>query len=128
MSVFGHEVFMFHGGKALVDVHKSACEDQVRMRRDLGSYKGFKCTEHGTRSPVCTASSQRCLPESSNSFMGPLSPVATYPIPIGPELSLIHISEPTRLLSISYAVFCLKKKKRKDINISEQYRNTNIDS
>ena len=31
---------------------------------------------------------------------------------IGPEylLSLIHISEPTRLLSISYAVFCLKKK------------------
>src|SRR5678815_5788748 len=28
------------------------------------------------------------------------------------ELSLIHISEPTRLLSISYAVFCLKKKKK----------------
>src|SRR5674536_368779 len=28
-------------------------------------------------------------------------------------LSLIHISEPTRLLSISYAVFCLKKKKPK---------------
>eukprot|EP00658_Telonema_sp_P-2_P042479 TRINITY_DN30500_c0_g1_i3.p1 TRINITY_DN30500_c0_g1~~TRINITY_DN30500_c0_g1_i3.p1 ORF type:complete len:166 (-),score=22.68 TRINITY_DN30500_c0_g1_i3:9-506(-) len=31
-------------------------------------------------------------------------------------LSLIHISEPTRLLSISYAVFCLKKKKTKHIN------------
>src|SRR5674536_5771 len=30
---------------------------------------------------------------------------------IHPDLSLIHISEPTRLLSISYAVFCLKKKK-----------------
>ena len=28
------------------------------------------------------------------------------------DLSLIHISEPTRLLSISYAVFCLKKKKQ----------------
>src|SRR5678816_4733940 len=27
-----------------------------------------------------------------------------------PFLSLIHISEPTRLLSISYAGFCLKKK------------------
>src|SRR5665254_21710 len=27
------------------------------------------------------------------------------------KLSLIHISEPTRLLSISYAVFCLKKTK-----------------
>ena len=27
-------------------------------------------------------------------------------------LSLIHISEPTRQAEISYAVFCLKKKKR----------------
>src|SRR5660397_96839 len=27
-------------------------------------------------------------------------------------LSLIHISEPTRLRRISYAVFCLKKKKK----------------
>eukprot|EP00658_Telonema_sp_P-2_P015824 TRINITY_DN1610_c0_g1_i5.p1 TRINITY_DN1610_c0_g1~~TRINITY_DN1610_c0_g1_i5.p1 ORF type:complete len:158 (-),score=29.26 TRINITY_DN1610_c0_g1_i5:65-538(-) len=34
------------------------------------------------------------------------------PSPRG-ALSLIHISEPTRLLSISYAVFCLKKKKKK---------------
>ena len=30
-------------------------------------------------------------------------------------LSLIHISEPTRLLSISYAVFCLNKKNKKMI-------------
>eukprot|EP00658_Telonema_sp_P-2_P018784 TRINITY_DN17359_c0_g1_i3.p1 TRINITY_DN17359_c0_g1~~TRINITY_DN17359_c0_g1_i3.p1 ORF type:complete len:222 (-),score=50.74 TRINITY_DN17359_c0_g1_i3:3-668(-) len=36
-------------------------------------------------------------------------------------LSLIHISEPTRLLSISYAVFCLKKKK-KIISLT-RYRN-----
>ena len=27
-----------------------------------------------------------------------------------PALSLIHISEPTRLQLISYAVFCLKKR------------------
>eukprot|EP00658_Telonema_sp_P-2_P009033 TRINITY_DN13416_c0_g1_i3.p1 TRINITY_DN13416_c0_g1~~TRINITY_DN13416_c0_g1_i3.p1 ORF type:complete len:105 (-),score=40.51 TRINITY_DN13416_c0_g1_i3:39-353(-) len=32
---------------------------------------------------------------------------------VAQDLSLIHISEPTRLLSISYAVFCLKKKKKK---------------
>src|SRR5665648_938811 len=32
------------------------------------------------------------------------------------SLSLIHISEPTRLGMISYAVFCLKKKKKKKIN------------
>src|SRR5678815_5790958 len=30
------------------------------------------------------------------------------------DLSLIHISEPTRLLSISYAVFCLKKKNKRN--------------
>ena len=30
------------------------------------------------------------------------------------ELSLIHISEPTRQAEISYAVFCLKKKKTRD--------------
>ena len=34
-------------------------------------------------------------------------------------LSLIHISEPTRLGMISYAVFCLKKKK-KDREINEE--------
>ena len=36
------------------------------------------------------------------------SPVA---ISAGGKLSLIHISEPTRLLSSSYDVFCLKKTK-----------------
>eukprot|EP00658_Telonema_sp_P-2_P066103 TRINITY_DN55204_c0_g1_i1.p1 TRINITY_DN55204_c0_g1~~TRINITY_DN55204_c0_g1_i1.p1 ORF type:complete len:303 (-),score=39.58 TRINITY_DN55204_c0_g1_i1:26-934(-) len=39
-------------------------------------------------------------------------PVSADPRPLlDRKLSLIHISEPTRLLSISYAVFCLKKKK-----------------
>src|SRR5678816_4610726 len=33
--------------------------------------------------------------------------------PWGNKICLLHISEPTRLLSISYAVFCLKKKKKK---------------
>jgi len=32
---------------------------------------------------------------------------------VAATLSLIHISEPTRLRRISYAVFCLKKKKKK---------------
>src|SRR5680860_1713128 len=32
------------------------------------------------------------------------------------DLSLIHISEPTRRTPISYAVFCLKKKKNKKLN------------
>ena len=38
-------------------------------------------------------------------------------------LSLIHISEPTRLRRISYAVFCLKKKKKnKTTNQTPQTR------
>ena len=36
---------------------------------------------------------------------------------IGLTLSLIHISEPTRRTPISYAVFCLKKKKKKKPNV-----------
>src|SRR5660397_282638 len=35
-------------------------------------------------------------------------------------LSLIHISEPTRLRRISYAVFCLKKKKKKNKKQNKQ--------
>src|SRR5450756_2859733 len=38
---------------------------------------------------------------------------ANQPAQMGEHLSLIHISEPTRLGMISYAVFCLKKKKKK---------------
>src|SRR5450756_3009019 len=36
----------------------------------------------------------------------------TLKIGLAQYLSLIHISEPTRLGMISYAVFCLKKKKK----------------
>ena len=45
-------------------------------------------------------------------------------------LSLIHISEPTRLLSTSYAVFCLKQKKPKQeltIHICVTQTNKNTD-
>eukprot|EP00828_Plagiopyla_frontata_P033506 TRINITY_DN4350_c0_g1_i6.p2 TRINITY_DN4350_c0_g1~~TRINITY_DN4350_c0_g1_i6.p2 ORF type:complete len:127 (+),score=20.32 TRINITY_DN4350_c0_g1_i6:160-540(+) len=38
---------------------------------------------------------------------------SNYPLATALELSLIHISEPTRQAEISYAVFCLKKKKNK---------------
>ena len=37
------------------------------------------------------------------------------------NLSLIHISEPTRRTPISYAVFCLKKKKKKKPIIAYSY-------
>src|SRR5450756_2667828 len=44
-----------------------------------------------------------------NSFTHQFNETGTFPY----HLSLIHISEPTRLGMISYAVFCLKKKKWK---------------
>src|SRR5450756_2753782 len=37
------------------------------------------------------------------------------------NLSLIHISEPTRLGMISYAVFCLKQKKNKNKQTTHDY-------
>ena len=40
---------------------------------------------------------------------------------IGLNLSLIHISEPTRPYQISYAVFCLKKKKDKNMLAEEPH-------
>ena len=43
------------------------------------------------------------------------------------NLSLIHISEPTRQAEISYAVFCLKKKKKKQTRKKKKkkYKETN---
>src|SRR5665254_17961 len=41
-------------------------------------------------------------------------------------MSLIHISEPTRLLSISYAVFCLKKKETHQIKNAKVRRKGQI--
>src|SRR5680860_1118615 len=43
---------------------------------------------------------------------GGREPAQHFPIDAHPHLSLIHISEPTRRTPISYAVFCLKKKKK----------------
>src|SRR5428012_22117 len=41
------------------------------------------------------------------------------------DLSLIHISEPTRLGMISYAVFCLKKKKKTKHIENSKYSDNN---
>ena len=44
------------------------------------------------------------------------------------DLSLIHISEPTRLLSMSYAVLCLKKKKTQTKNPAITFRTSRLNS
>src|SRR5678815_4643503 len=52
----------------------------------------------------CDQSTLSHVSGTSMSFVAKFDSTAIYPAVI---LSLIHISEPTRLLSISYAVFCL---------------------
>src|SRR5665648_1246125 len=52
------------------------------------------------------------IPRFTNAFFESVSGFTTTGSSIL-TLSLIHISEPTRLGMISYAVFCLKKKKNK---------------
>ena len=53
---------------------------------------------------------QSCLDDDDNNAYYLRYPNALVTVK---ELSLIHISEPTRQAEISYAVFCLKKKKHK---------------
>ncbi len=53
----------------------------------------------------------RCALASVREWVPVKVPVLAVDTPV--VLSLIHISEPTRLALISYAVFCLKKKTRK---------------
>ena len=57
-----------------------------------------------------------CLAYPSVSAMPTVGPVT-----LGQDLylSLIHISEPTRRTPISYAVFCLKKKKSKPVYLKQ---------
>ncbi len=52
----------------------------------------------------------RCALASVREWVPVKVPVLAVDTPV--VLSLIHISEPTRPLYISYAVFCLKKKKK----------------
>eukprot|EP00658_Telonema_sp_P-2_P025598 TRINITY_DN20308_c0_g1_i1.p2 TRINITY_DN20308_c0_g1~~TRINITY_DN20308_c0_g1_i1.p2 ORF type:complete len:104 (-),score=4.07 TRINITY_DN20308_c0_g1_i1:74-385(-) len=68
-----------------------------------------RCCTSSIRKDV-SVDSRNCIFESK-AIRVDITPRDT--IARGISLSLIHISEPTRLLSISYAVFCLKKKKIK---------------
>src|SRR5450756_2787931 len=80
-------------------LESTAHEGRARQRGS-GSVELIDCARCGRH---VTSEAPRC-PECG---ADPRSGIATF------KLSLIHISEPTRLGMISYAVFCLKKKKTK---------------
>ena len=73
-------------------------------KRQILSYKIDRSTDGSTWTNVTTT--------NGNAYLDTVSESRKYYWRVGTmdNLSLIHISEPTRLLSISYAVFCLKKK------------------
>src|SRR5678815_1843228 len=94
-------------------------EEQIRhlLIDVLGS--AYDCSDAGSAEEALAALSENTFDlVISDIDMGAMSGLELVPRvhSLSPDtvvvmiLSLIHISEPTRLLSISYAVFCLKKK------------------
>src|SRR5665648_1112798 len=88
-------------------VEGTRCRGECHRRYDLAS------ASDGAEDQICAAGVEgehdtRVFHTSSGRLppaLAVIDHVASLP------LSLIHISEPTRLGMISYAVFCLKKKK-----------------
>eukprot|EP00658_Telonema_sp_P-2_P057732 TRINITY_DN46148_c0_g1_i1.p1 TRINITY_DN46148_c0_g1~~TRINITY_DN46148_c0_g1_i1.p1 ORF type:complete len:250 (-),score=56.26 TRINITY_DN46148_c0_g1_i1:25-774(-) len=85
--------------------------DHTSVRRGAeGSEKQFGIVTPDGEAMLLSEKEMLChLHNMLSSMDRKLNPPASPEAPV--KLSLIHISEPTRLLSISYAVFCLKKKK-----------------
>src|SRR5450756_2952113 len=89
--------------------HRTLCA-RIALKQVAKAHKFDR--NHVTQIMRATDSSEAAL-EHINSYFEGQSRVywANALRIIWKELSLIHISEPTRLGMISYAVFCLKKKK-----------------
>src|SRR5660397_281306 len=101
--------------------------NRLGLARDLCSYHrtSLAALREGLLPPpsVCLGTTPLCLGKEllldrvANDHGVPFRSIqVSQPPDEGPaeDLSLIHISEPTRLRRISYAVFCLKKKKTKN--------------
>src|SRR5450756_790181 len=95
--VTGFEPF---GGEAL----NASWEAVSRLNGDVGDVRIERLLV-----PTTYADSIRTVTEAIDRFR----PSTVLMVGQAGGLSLIHISEPTRLGMISYAVFCLKKKKQK---------------
>src|SRR5664279_5373783 len=74
-------------------------------------FSGFVCTYLKSYGPENLRSLNLYSPRAFQQFLNRLSRGTLSFVLL--VLSLIHISEPTRRTPISYAVFCLKKKKKR---------------
>src|SRR5450759_3461945 len=117
--------FAFVGGKALTGFSqpfvsgrngfRSVLNVELRLKRHASRCHGpddpweLVCDGHGgaVSSAPLLDPERPCL-KAMRSFRA-MGGQDHRPCPADQELSLIHISEPTRLGMISYAVFCLKK-------------------
>eukprot|EP00658_Telonema_sp_P-2_P086117 TRINITY_DN9982_c0_g1_i4.p1 TRINITY_DN9982_c0_g1~~TRINITY_DN9982_c0_g1_i4.p1 ORF type:complete len:147 (-),score=28.95 TRINITY_DN9982_c0_g1_i4:46-486(-) len=84
------------------------------MWNNLLLYDVQNCATHTTTATTTTTTTTTTPPS------GLIAPTHFHHPPYPKYLSLIHISEPTRLLSISYAVFCLKKKKKNTLKTKHE--------
>src|SRR5665647_46186 len=98
---------IFHG-------HEEYDAEVIRHMRptlsEMGVYDGTALMEFRTRKEITYRINNRtaCTYEVDDT---PPFPIDHEALELSINLSLIHISEPTRRTPISYAVFCLKKKK-----------------
>eukprot|EP00831_Metopus_contortus_P075138 TRINITY_DN6877_c0_g1_i4.p1 TRINITY_DN6877_c0_g1~~TRINITY_DN6877_c0_g1_i4.p1 ORF type:complete len:294 (-),score=94.24 TRINITY_DN6877_c0_g1_i4:113-994(-) len=89
------------GPETLVEIANAGPESQSKMLSSLG-LQGYMLMD--SKNPINLFTSAAGMIEPPNK----------------PQLlSLIHISEPTRPLYISYAVFCLKKKKKSTLTLKK---------
>src|SRR5450759_5697437 len=79
---------------------------QMAIRGGAHSIAGFSTSDGGVVIDTSPMKGLRVDPVSRRAVAQPGHTWSEF------DLSLIHISEPTRLGMISYAVFCLKKKKK----------------
>src|SRR5660398_317374 len=105
------------------DICSTRCSSAESSRARMGSCRVSAIPHQAAASAFRTSSLIRSRSPSSprpSLSRRKIRRRISVPILQGPHLSLIHISEPTRLRRISYAVFCLKKK-NKNKNNTESY-------
>src|SRR5450759_5245734 len=83
-------------------------EETANLVKEIVGKEKAASSEVKKEDPKAAKATPKAAPEKEKEkpTPAPVEPVITVEKP----LSLIHISEPTRLGMISYAVFCLKKK------------------
>eukprot|EP00658_Telonema_sp_P-2_P036693 TRINITY_DN26488_c0_g1_i3.p1 TRINITY_DN26488_c0_g1~~TRINITY_DN26488_c0_g1_i3.p1 ORF type:complete len:818 (+),score=247.66 TRINITY_DN26488_c0_g1_i3:40-2493(+) len=95
------------GGAVVIKgrVYATDAENHVISSFDLDKHRVYHVAGNGGNPGSVDGAGERAR------FSSPTQIIGASTDGMDVILSLIHISEPTRLLSISYAVFCLKKKK-----------------